>query len=92
MAKLFNGGLEVVAADEPRRVERTAVVQLAQAVNQHDSRVFESTSNLGLDEEAGAIVLVVGLGVLNAFQGHVAACGDRKRGRLTCDSLTKPPC
>jgi len=35
--------------------------------------VLEAAGDLGFDEEAGAIVLEVGLGVLNAFQCHVAA-------------------
>ena len=58
LVKLLDGRLEVVAADEPHGVEGAAVVVGAQAVDRHDAGVLEPAGDLGLDDEAGALVLV----------------------------------
>ena len=72
LVKLLDGRLEVVAADEPHGVERAAVVVGAQAVDRHDAGVFEPAGDLGLDDEAGAFVLVTGVRLLDPLQRHDA--------------------
>ncbi len=70
--KLLDGRLEVVAADEPHGVEGPAVVVGAQAVDRHDAGVFEPAGDLGLDDEAGTLVLVAGVRLLDPLQRHDA--------------------
>ena len=80
LVKLLDGRLEVVAADEPHGVEGAAVVVGAQAVDRHDAGVFEPAGDLGLDDEAGPLVLVGGVVVLDPLQRHdaveLAVAGD----------------
>ena len=72
LVELLDGRLEVVAADEPHRVEGTAVVVGAQAVHRHDPGVFQPPGDLGLDYEAGSLVPVAGVHLLDPLQRHDA--------------------
>jgi len=67
--KLLDGRLEVVAADEPHRVKRAAVVIGPQAVDRHDAGVLEPAGDLGLDDEPSALVLVCSMIELDTLEG-----------------------
>ena len=56
-----DGVLEALAPDEPHGVEGPAVVVVAQAVDGDDPGVFQPAGDLGLEEEPGLAVEVVGV-------------------------------
>ena len=64
--------LQAVAADEPHGVVGPAVGILAQAVDRHDARVLQAAGDLGLQQEAGPAVGVVGMPGLDLLQRHLA--------------------
>ncbi len=52
--------LEGLALDEPHGVEGAALGVASQAVDRNHARVLEASGDLGLEQEAGAAVRVVG--------------------------------
>ena len=64
--------LQAVAADETHGVVGPAVRILAQAVDRHDARVLQAAGDLGLQEEAGAAVGIVGMPFLDLLECHFA--------------------
>ena len=67
-----DGLLEVVPLDEPHGVERPAVGVGAQAVDRDDAGVLQPPGDLGLLQEAGPAVRVVGVSVADLLEGHLA--------------------
>jgi hypothetical protein len=66
--KLLDGRLEVVAADEPHRIEGAAVVICPQSVDRHNAGVLEPAGDLGLHDKPGSLVFVCGLVEFDAFE------------------------
>ena len=62
---------EAVAADEAHGVVGPAVAILAQAIDRYDPRMLQPAGDLGLQNEPGPAVGVVGMLVLDLLQGHV---------------------
>jgi hypothetical protein len=67
-----DGLLEGVALDEPHGVEGPAVGVGAEAVDRDDAGVLQAAGDLGLGQEAGAAVGVVGAVVEDLLEGHLA--------------------
>ena len=67
-----DGLLEVVAPDEPHGVIGPAVGVVAQAVDGDDPGVLQAAGDLGLDQEPGAAVGVVGVVVEDLLEGDLA--------------------
>ena len=67
-----DGLLERVAADEPHGVIGPAVAVGPQAVDGDDAGMLQPAGDLGLQQEAGAAGRVVGVGVEDLLQRHLA--------------------
>ena len=64
--------LEALALDQPHGVEGAALGVAAQAVDRDDAGVLQPPGDLGLQQEAGAAVRVVGMAVEDLLQRHLA--------------------
>ncbi len=66
-----DGVLEAVATDEPHGVIGTAAAIAAEAVNRHDSRMFEPAGDLGFQDEPRAAGGIVGVLVEDLLEGDL---------------------
>ncbi len=57
----LDGFPETVAADEPHRVERPAVVEVSEPVDRHDPRMLQAPGHLGFHQEPGAALGGIGM-------------------------------
>src|SRR5262249_53711945 len=63
---------EVIPLDESHGVVGPAVVVLAASVDGDDARVLQAAGDLGLDDEPGPELRVVGESVVDLLEGHLA--------------------
>jgi hypothetical protein len=75
-----DGILKAVAPDEPHGVVGPAVRIGAQTVDWDDARMLQSARDLGLQQEAGPAIGVVGVPVLNLFEGDLPTSPKRPTG------------
>src|SRR5262245_18537981 len=64
----INRIFQTVAANESHRIKRPTVGLGAQAVNGNDSRMLETTGDLGLAHKSRATVWIVGVAVLDFLE------------------------
>src|SRR5216683_2293325 len=67
-----DGVIEAFAPDETHGVERPAIGVLPQAVDRHNSWMFEPAGDLCLLKEPRPALRLVGVTVLDFLQGHIA--------------------
>src|SRR5262249_12545352 len=70
--RAVDGRLQALAADQPHGIIRTAVAVHPQSVDGHDAGVLEPAGDLGLPEEAGTALRVVGVGGADLLEGDLA--------------------
>ena len=70
--KTIDGIFEAVPFDEPHRIKRPPVGVLAEAIHRNYPRMFQTTSDFGLEHEPRATIFVFCEPFLNLFQCHFA--------------------
>ena len=70
--KALNRLLEAVASDKAHRVERSAVGIATETVDRNDVGVLETARDFSFLEEARPAVFIIGVAVLDFFQGDLA--------------------